>query len=41
MTARARKLGGTLSVQSKPAQGTVVIVDLPKNTRTKELNPER
>ena len=41
MTARARKLGGTLSVQSKPAQGTVVIVDLPTNTRTKELNPER
>ena len=39
MTARARKLGGTLSVQSKPAQGTLVVVDLPKKSSMKEMNP--
>jgi PAS domain S-box-containing protein len=39
MTGRARKLGGTLSVQSNPAQGTRVVVDLPKNSRVAEVNP--
>jgi two-component system NarL family sensor kinase len=39
MTARARKLGGTLSVQSKPAQGTRVVVDFPKKSRVAEMNP--
>jgi PAS domain S-box-containing protein len=39
MTARARKLGGTLSVHSKPAQGTRVVVDLPKKIRIPVVNP--
>jgi signal transduction histidine kinase len=30
MAARARKLGGTLSVQSNPEKGTRVVLDLPR-----------
>jgi len=33
MAARARRLGGTLSVQSKPAHGTKIVLDLPKSHR--------
>jgi signal transduction histidine kinase len=39
MAARARKLGGTLSVQSKPAQGTRVVVDLPKKIHIPVMSP--
>ena len=38
MTARAHKLGGTLYVQSKPAQGTRVVVDLPQKSCVAEMN---
>lgn len=30
MAARAKALGGTLSVESRPAKGTRVVLDLPK-----------
>jgi signal transduction histidine kinase len=32
MAARAKALGGTLSVQSRPAKGTQVVLDLPKKS---------
>jgi len=35
MSARALKLGGTLSVQSKPEKGTRVVLDLPRKQSAK------
>ena len=40
MPARARRLGGTLSVQSRPAQGTRVVLDLPKENGIEDVKRE-
>jgi PAS domain S-box-containing protein len=37
MAARAKALGGTLSVQSRPAKGTRVVLDLPKKTSMEDV----
>jgi signal transduction histidine kinase len=37
MAARARKLGGTLSVLSRPAKGTRVVLDFPKKTSVEDV----
>jgi len=39
MEARARRIGGTLSVQSKAAQGTRVVLDLPKKNSKEDVKP--
>lgn len=38
MEARAHRLGGTLSVQSKPANGTWVVLDLPGKSNVDDVN---
>lgn len=38
MDARAHRLGGTLSVRSKPGKGTSVIFDLPRKTTTRKTS---
>jgi PAS domain S-box-containing protein len=39
MAARAHRLGGTLAVQSRPAQGTRVVLDLPKKNCMEDAKP--
>ncbi|HEV8327088.1 MAG TPA: ATP-binding protein [Nitrospiraceae bacterium] len=39
MAARAKALSGTLSVRSRPANGTLVVLDFPKKKSMEGLNP--
>ena len=39
MAVRAHRLGGTLAVQSRPAQGTRVVLDLPKKNCMEDAKP--
>jgi signal transduction histidine kinase len=39
MAARAKALGGTLSVLSRPAKGTCVVFDLPKRNSMEDVKP--
>lgn len=39
MAARAHRLGGRLSVQSRPRKGTQVVLDLPKQYNSEDITP--